>query len=33
MKECKKFIEALANFEIAQLKDISDLNNMNKNLQ
>jgi inorganic pyrophosphatase len=24
-KECKNFLEALANYEIAQVKDISDL--------
>ena len=33
MRECKKFMEALVNYEIVQLKDISDLTKMNKNLQ
>ena len=33
MKECKNFLEALANYEIVQVKDIADLTKANKNLE
>jgi hypothetical protein len=33
LKECKNFEDALANYEIVQVKDISDLTKANKNHQ